>query len=37
MAKKTQTKTINVEDQLRALYQLQEIDTKVDKIRMLRL
>ena len=36
MAKKTQTKTINVEDQLRALYQLQEIDTKVDKIRIIR-
>jgi hypothetical protein len=36
MAKKTQTKTINVEDQLRALHQLQVIDTKVDKIRIIR-
>ena len=36
MAKKIQTTTINVEDQLKALHQLQVIDTKVDKIRIIR-
>ena len=32
MAKNTQTNTGSVEDQLKALHQLQVIDTKVDKI-----
>ena len=36
MAKKMAKKTISVEDQLKALYQLQVIDTKVDKIRIIR-
>ena len=36
MAKNTQTNTGSVEDQLKALHQLQVIDTKVDKIRIIR-
>ena len=36
MAKKMANKTSSVEDQLKALYQLQVIDTKVDKIRIIR-
>ena len=36
MAKNTQTTTGSVEDQLKALHQLQVIDTKVDKIRIIR-
>jgi predicted nucleic acid-binding Zn-ribbon protein len=36
MAKKTTKNTGTVEDQLKALHQLQVIDTKVDKIRIIR-
>ena len=36
MAKNTQTNTGSVDDQLKALHQLQVIDTKVDKIRIIR-
>jgi predicted nucleic acid-binding Zn-ribbon protein len=36
MAKKTQKTTVTVEDQLKALHQLQVFDTKVDKIRIVR-
>ena len=36
MAKKTKITTGSVEDQLKALHQLQIIDTKVDKIRIIR-
>ena len=36
MAKKIKKKTDSVEDQLKALHQLQVIDTKVDKIRIIR-
>ena len=36
MAKKKQTTTGSVENQLKALHQLQVIDTKVDKIRIIR-
>jgi len=36
MAKKIKTTTGSVEDQLKALHQLQIIDTKVDKIRIIR-
>ena len=36
MAKKTKTTTGSVEDQLKALHQLQVIHTKVDKIRIIR-
>ena len=36
MAKRTQLATGTVEDQLKALHQLQVIDTKVDKIRIIR-
>lgn len=36
MAKKTNNTIGSVEDQLKALYQLQIIDTKVDKIRIIR-
>lgn len=36
MAKKTAKNMSSVEDQLKALYQLQVIDTKVDKIRIIR-
>ena len=36
MAKKTKTTAGSVEDQLKALHQLQIIDTKVDKIRIIR-
>ena len=36
MAKKTKMATSSVEDQLKALHELQVIDTKVDKIRILR-
>ena len=36
MAKKIKTTTGSVEDQLKALHQLQVIDTKVDKIRIIR-
>jgi hypothetical protein len=36
MAKKTKKTTVTVEDQLKALHQLQVFDTKVDKIRIIR-
>ena len=36
MAKKTKKTTASVEDKLKALHQLQVIDTKVDKIRIIR-
>ena len=36
MAKKTQKNKGTVEEQLKALHQLQVIDTKVDKIRIVR-
>jgi hypothetical protein len=36
MAKKTKMATSSVEDQLKALHELQVIDTKVDKIRIIR-
>lgn len=36
MAKKTKSKTVSVEDQLKGLHQLQVIDTKIDKIRIIR-
>ena len=36
MAKKTKPVTASVEDKLKALHQLQVIDTKVDKIRIIR-
>jgi uncharacterized protein len=36
MAKKIKKKTDSVEDQLKALHQLQVIDTKIDKIRIIR-
>ena len=36
MAKKTQKNKGTIEDQLKALHQLQVIDTKVDKIRIIR-
>lgn len=36
MAKKTKINTSSVEDQLKALHELQVIDTKVDKIRIIR-
>ena len=36
MAKKTQKNKGTVEEQLKALHQLQVIDTKVDKIRIIR-
>ena len=36
MAKKTKQTTASVEDKLKALHQLQVIDTKVDKIRIVR-
>ena len=36
MAKTTKKTTASVEDKLKALHQLQVIDTKVDKIRIIR-
>ena len=36
MAKKKQNTIISVEDKLKALYKLQEIDAKIDKIRIVR-
>ena len=36
MAKKTKKTKDSVEDQLKALHQLQVIDTKIDKIRIIR-
>ena len=36
MAKKTKSKIVSVEDQLKGLHQLQVIDTKIDKIRIIR-
>tara|TARA_B100001250_G_scaffold83417_1_gene68809 strand:- start:6190 stop:6951 length:762 start_codon:yes stop_codon:yes gene_type:complete len=36
MAKKTKKTTVSVEDQLKGLNQLQVIDTKIDKIRIIR-
>ena len=36
MAKKTKQTTVSVEDKLKALHQLQVIDTEVDKIRIVR-
>ena len=36
MAKTTKNTTASVEDKLKALHQLQVIDTKVDKIRIIR-
>ena len=36
MAKKTKINISSVEDQLKALHELQVIDTKVDKIRIIR-
>ena len=36
MAKKTKKTTGSVEDQLKALHQLQVVDTKIDKIRIIR-
>ena len=36
MAKTTKNTTTSVEDKLKALHQLQVIDTKVDKIRIIR-
>ena len=36
MAKKGKTTTGKVEDQLKALHQLQVFDTKIDKIRIVR-
>ena len=36
MAKKAQAKEITVEDKLKALYALQKIDSKIDKIRTIR-
>ena len=36
MAKKTKINMSSVEDQLKALHELQVIDTKVDKIRIIR-
>ena len=36
MAKNTKTITISVEDKLKALYELQKIDSSIDKIRIVR-
>ena len=36
MAKNTKTITISVEDKLKALYELQKIDSSIDKIRIIR-
>ena len=36
MAKKTKQTTASIEDKLKALHQLQVIDTEVDKIRIVR-
>ena len=36
MAKKTKTITVSVEDKLEALYELQKIDSSIDKIRIVR-
>ena len=36
MAKNTKTITVSVEDKLKALYELQKIDSSIDKIRIVR-